>query len=696
MSLTERKKVSSRPPRYPPPLRERPSSTQESMSPAQISRTRSQTEETYVFPGPLSPMSFQSTRPVSQSKDQGTVEAFKNIKKLIGSVHLNIVNGCYLNTILTDIEFKKPNSASNTVILVGKLKYPPYEQVIMKVSQAVDKDAIDNSLYVELEIYTQIINKLYFERITPHVTPYLGTFRCNDFLRSLDILPPTQIRQIKSQWNYITQGNAINYMEPNIFTANFVVLQMNKGTTLKEFIKTATQPELTSILFQVIYTLHCFAKVGLRHNDLHLGNILIETDYPVKTISYFLDPDTVYKVPTNGVFAKIYDFDRGYTSGSTTNFLLENDGFCQNYGTCNVENPFFDIFSLITNIYFNTLQLKQYGFAELKTSIHIMLNRNNDTKQLYYKDRPNFKLEHLMCKPALKGRCAGEYDWRGKDLPTPEIFLRNMEVFQQFKTVPWQVNTRLPSTFFANDAVRNHFKVRFSKAFVRPVINKEYIMKCIKCNNWPVTFKNNAINMQMIRIVIGWAAEVVLSFCKNLNLSYNRRFFQMIDEINEYPRHRDYITRANLQMFGCLFMHKYYGFPVEDLVTVSDNAFTESEFNRYLVDVLEFMPVCNSAIEYLYYCKHPDITTANRRALKKRYKQVLMLLAKTYSVAQKGKDLEEINVSPMDRAKWVSDNIVIGHSSDTKLNGLFDHRVQSDVLVELINKIDETVPKYSV
>ena len=90
-----------------------------------------------------------------------------------------------MSIFLNNIQVMKKNSASDTILFTGEFKQKPFEgtEVILKISLS-SNISLDNSLLCELEIYKKVINKLYSSLITPHLTPCLGTFSCNDFLES--------------------------------------------------------------------------------------------------------------------------------------------------------------------------------------------------------------------------------------------------------------------------------------------------------------------------------------------------------------------------------------------------------------------------------------------------------------------------------------------------------------------------------
>jgi serine/threonine protein kinase len=608
------------------------------------------------------------------------------------------VNGCDLSTMFTDIEFKPSHSASDTIIFTGKLKQSPYSNVILKISPSTNKEAVDNSLYIEREIYTKVINKMYIGRITPHVTPYMGTFRCNDFVRSLNnYLPDATQKLIRRRWDVIQSKK--EGLDTSAFSADFITLQMNQGNIFWEYIKQLhpeRNPEdhakLVSIMFQVIYTLHCFTKVGLRHNDLHLNNILIEHNSPVLSISYFLDNDTVFTVPTYGLIAKIFDFDRSSVVSLTPNTTLDNY-YCNKLGTCNGENPVCDIYTFIHLIYFQYLKTP----CQLKTDIQAIIYHQpvTPTTILYYEDQQRFKSSHIMCKPkqvppGSSPKCNGEYEWRGKNLPTPEVFLQTLATFQQFRVSPTSVNHRLANTVFADESVRAHFNVKFSKTPSRPVINQNYIQTCLECRQWTGIIKQGAtyaVEFRMLTIVFEWLATV-FDILKHLKGSEMRRLFATFDEIIEYVQQRA-VENKYLQMVSIQFLHKYYPIEVAILVKLGKGAFTESDFKNSIDDVLEFDPICNTTYEYLYYCGTPEISTTDRRELKKNYTKTVNLLLELYTRT----DIYMIN--PLRRAKWVRDIILHQKSADEEINEIYQNpeKFSPDILHKVFRTIEEKRPR---
>lgn len=99
------------------------------------------------------------------------------------------------------------------------------------------------------------------------------------------------------------------------------------------------------VLFQIIYTLLCFQQMGLRHNDLHLSNIYIDSGIRGE-INYKISDDTNYTVPIDGIgLVKIFDMDYASVDCSTQfpksfdkDLALFKKHVNSYYGT-NCENP---------------------------------------------------------------------------------------------------------------------------------------------------------------------------------------------------------------------------------------------------------------------------------------------------------------------------------------------------------------------
>ena len=89
------------------------------------------------------------------------------------------------------------------------------------------------------------------------------------------------------------------------------------------------------VFFQLFYTLECFNRIGFRHNDLHLGNILVLENPPeirdnLRLFRYkdMRGKQKVIKIPYGRWDIRIFDLDRAQKSTAPSSndysFLLKN------------------------------------------------------------------------------------------------------------------------------------------------------------------------------------------------------------------------------------------------------------------------------------------------------------------------------------------------------------------------------------
>jgi hypothetical protein len=206
-------------------------------------------------------------------------------------------------------------SASPTVILLGRLRGPTglcaveyhywqscKQEVAAKLIFVGPQTAEFAALQAELQIYKQL-NRLAFEGYTPHFILYIDNWRCS--VADLKVGFPTAWRKL-----------APIVAKHRLMTATQVeVLVLERGEQpLYDWLKShaLSDADLLAIIFQLVYTLAVMDKVGLRHGDLHFGNILVDRLPQPVTTTYLPDPQgkVCYKV-TSRWLAKIYDWDHG-------------------------------------------------------------------------------------------------------------------------------------------------------------------------------------------------------------------------------------------------------------------------------------------------------------------------------------------------------------------------------------------------
>jgi len=148
------------------------------------------------------------------------------------------------------------------------------------------------------------------------------------------------------------------------------IFERAQGTSLSDVVseylswpsgkwRTVPWERIGAPLFQVMYTLLCFQRVGLMHNDLHLGNIFVDT-HPVAISRTYTYMSTTKKQRTVTVTSpytvRMFDFDRGaktktkHSSSVVRNTNLEG-GMCEAFGACNTFNNFFDAHAVLFIVY---------------------------------------------------------------------------------------------------------------------------------------------------------------------------------------------------------------------------------------------------------------------------------------------------------------------------------------------------------
>ena len=206
---------------------------------------------------------------------------------------------CILSTgsqsTITGIQMPKgkTKSASETMIANGRIGD---SRVVVKI--ALDA-AQDNALEFERWVYTNVTNSLVVNGYSPHIPFVYGDLAC-----------PTDskvFRMLKDITGAATKSEGVHYL-----VAEY------GGASLSEQRKSLGEDDVLSIMFQVLWTLRCFQDVGLMHNDLHIGNVLLMRR-PMMSgrwsdMNYRMDDrrGNVWKftLPAPTYMAKIFDFDR--------------------------------------------------------------------------------------------------------------------------------------------------------------------------------------------------------------------------------------------------------------------------------------------------------------------------------------------------------------------------------------------------
>ncbi len=158
----------------------------------------------------------------------------------------------------------------------------------------------------EINMY-KLLNNLVNRYVTPAVLKYIR-------------IPNPQfidnVRKIPYIRKYTKQRNSAY-----LFTETYT----NNNITTFHKLKSISQYEIYTMYFQILYTLECFRRIGMSHNDLHHDNIFVITLNPQSGNTYkrFIyksinNEKRTFYVRVKGKHPRIFDYDRSISMKNKT------------------------------------------------------------------------------------------------------------------------------------------------------------------------------------------------------------------------------------------------------------------------------------------------------------------------------------------------------------------------------------------
>lgn len=241
-------------------------------------------------------------------------------------------------------------SSSDTVIMFGDANFrldPRLEDwreaevdttspdIALKISAFPSDPDRDNSLVAEQRIYATLVTDALLHARTPHLMAYIGSFNCS-YDEAVKLAPRLKV------------------LEPHFHGAakrklTVTLLERGHGLPLQKMTRHLNEQSWLSVIFQTLWTVTVIGAMGGRHNDLHLGNVFVETDNPMMTCNYFFTKKKYFRIPVpSGLFVKVFDWDFGHAP-HVNNTKIKGP-MCQEYGTCATVNPKYDTFIFLWNL----------------------------------------------------------------------------------------------------------------------------------------------------------------------------------------------------------------------------------------------------------------------------------------------------------------------------------------------------------
>lgn len=222
-----------------------------------------------------------------------------------------IVPNCNLPGWLQNIRVLGKTSVSATSVILGNTS--SNEGVSLKMAYAEKPGAVDNSLAVERALYEIYFDYILRHYLSPNVVTFITSFSCSkdEFVDALDantlsdLIAKNQMLNVNLRQRMQRQGNY------NVGAINFLVTEKTQGKTLQDLINKPvplTLDEWRNVLFQILYTLEVFNRLGLRHNDAHLNNIFVDEFVTQQSADYLVADGVFFNVSLK-YFVKFFDLD---------------------------------------------------------------------------------------------------------------------------------------------------------------------------------------------------------------------------------------------------------------------------------------------------------------------------------------------------------------------------------------------------
>jgi hypothetical protein len=242
-----------------------------------------------------------------------------------------------------------------------------------------DNHIISSILYnlneqCNVEIFVNyLVSKLKELMISPHFCEYYGSYNVNMNKFTYDI---TDDDPVINSIDKITEDDSIplRVIDKNGLYLEYKELPCYLLVTekLTEDISYIEENELLTYEIVLSFTFQIFSAIitmntlfGLKHNDLHFGNIMIKkTD---KQFLYYSIGNTYYKIPTYGFIICIFDWGRA--TYNFNNYIGKNNIFTSSRDCFNQY-----IYQKINNKGYNTIKLDKNIWTDIVMVSHSILH----------------------------------------------------------------------------------------------------------------------------------------------------------------------------------------------------------------------------------------------------------------------------------------------------------------------------------
>ena len=202
------------------------------------------------------------------------------------------------NNIVSNMKIVSHGETGSGAV-VAVLKTKNHGIMACKLTRYNPKEKEDPGWH-EVKMYN-LLNNLVDDNVTPFILKNI-VFK---YAMDANTLHPKVINRMKSK-HIFKQYHAL--LTESVDGKNMYTLYDTIGLLPRKTIQ--------ALMFQVLWTLECFNRIGVRHNDLHLENIFVfKHNRPQNTYRIFKYKDEkniqhVLYVPTTEYEVRVFDFDR--------------------------------------------------------------------------------------------------------------------------------------------------------------------------------------------------------------------------------------------------------------------------------------------------------------------------------------------------------------------------------------------------
>ena len=433
-----------------------------------------------------------------------------------------------------DVQLLKSKSKSDTIhfiataqdgdkVLAEFMKNRDAKKVFVKIAPLV----AEPTLAYERMMY-RFMGNLLDKHITPNVARHLLSYKCTGWSRSAmksdiesELLKKSGLdKSVAGLWEtgrgYLIRDrydNSATKMEADDGKKQglgvLITDVINGDHIYNELLKNQkmTQTDFMEVMFQILYTLQQFSYLGIRHNDLHPANILIEPYSGGKMFVYFADSKNYFAFFPKYI-AKIFDFDYStFTREGWQNIIVRK---CDEFGICSTPNDKYDIFTIVSSLHDIATSLPENRYVDainqllkavvpdqelFKTIGQIVKSRKGpyyDYANWLDDTIPDLPASTKVCCPTYTGRlCKLELETKKgrtqrvcRDWPMSSAHIRNFQdVIEETDIFNYMRNIPLPEDqlpFIKSMANVYHSVLMTDQTTIEKILSAKTVKKMVK------------------------------------------------------------------------------------------------------------------------------------------------------------------------------------------------------------------------